>query len=177
VVRSAASCFRPFCHCRSSSTEGRDRISEACHEIGTPRLFSGNKLARSGTLTRSGFLAGGSVWCFAVGCSRLRLFWRPPVGASAGMANSDCRWPGENPRQAASPSHLSADAEFAEELAIRYADTHHGLRTANYVSGKVYDSKRDLCMNALFCQIAVQHGVPVEQVSSALGRNRARILV
>jgi hypothetical protein len=89
--------------------------------------------------------------------------------------NADCRWPGETPRQAASPSHLSADAEFAEDLAIRYADRHHGLRTPNYVSGNVYDSERDRCMNSLFAQIAGQHGIPVEQVSSALGRNRARI--
>ena len=89
--------------------------------------------------------------------------------------NSDCRWPGEIPPQTATASHLSADAEFAEDLAIRYADTQHGLRTPNYVSGEVYDSERDRCMNSLFDQIAVQHRVPVEQVSSALGRNRARI--
>jgi hypothetical protein len=89
--------------------------------------------------------------------------------------NSTCRWPGETSRHPASPSHLSADAEFAEDLAIRYADTHYGLRTPNYVSGEVYGSERDRCMNSLFHQIAVQHGIPVELVSSALGRNRARI--
>ena len=89
--------------------------------------------------------------------------------------NSDCRWPAETPRQAASPSHLSADAEFAEDLAIRYADTHYGRRTPNYVSGHVYDSERDQCMKSLFDQIAAEHGGAVEQVFSALGHNRARI--
>ena len=111
-----------------------------------------------------------------------RVFWIVLLVLATGHGcvrrdgrNSDCRWPGETPRQTATPSHLSADAEFAEDLAIRYADTHHGLRTPNYVSGEVYGSERDRCMNSLFDQIAVQHGVPVEQVSSALGRNRARI--
>ena len=111
-----------------------------------------------------------------------RVFWIVLVVLAAGIGcvrrngrNSDCTWPGEAPRQTATPAHLSADAEFAEDLAIRYADAHHGLRTPNYVSGEVYDSERDRCMNFLFDRIAVQHGVPVERVSEALGRNRARI--
>lgn len=89
--------------------------------------------------------------------------------------NADCHWPGEASPYAATSSHLSADAEFAEDLAIRYADIHHGLRTPYYASGEAYDSERDRCMNSLFGRIAVQHGVPVEQVSSALGRNRTSI--
>jgi len=43
--------------------------------------------------------------------------------------NSDCRWPREPANHPADARHLSADAEFAEDLAIRYADTNHGLRT------------------------------------------------
>src|SRR5215471_11549343 len=38
--------------------------------------------------------------------------------------NSDCRWPGETSNHPDSARHLSADAEFAEDLAIRYADAH-----------------------------------------------------
>lgn len=70
--------------------------------------------------------------------------------------------------------HLSADAEFAEDLAIRYADTHHGLRTPYYVSGEAYAAARDRCMGALFEKIAKKHGVPLE-VSGSLGCNRAHI--
>jgi hypothetical protein len=43
--------------------------------------------------------------------------------------NPDCSWPPENANPTATARHLSEDAEFAEDLAIRYADTHHGLRT------------------------------------------------
>lgn len=89
--------------------------------------------------------------------------------------NSDCKWPKEIARLAADGRHLSADAEFAEDLAIRYADTHHGLRTSNYVSGDAYAVARGRCMGSLFEQIAKEHSVPVTQVSAALGRNRTRI--
>lgn len=46
--------------------------------------------------------------------------------------NSDCRRPGESRANALRAGesgyaeHLGADAEFAEELAIRYMDVHHG---------------------------------------------------
>jgi hypothetical protein len=89
--------------------------------------------------------------------------------------NSDCKWPGESPRQHTTPSHLSADAEFAEDLAIRYADVHHGLRTQYYVSGEEYDAAREKCMASLFEQIAKEHGVPAGQVAAALGHNRGPI--
>ncbi len=89
--------------------------------------------------------------------------------------NSDCRWPRETVPHIASPRHLSADAEFAEDLAIRYADIHHGLRTPNYVSGEAYAAARAQCMQALFEQVASEHAVPVEQVAGLLGRNRGYI--
>jgi len=89
--------------------------------------------------------------------------------------NSDCRWPREPANDPADARHLSADAEFAEDLAIRYADTNHGLRTRYYVSGKVYEAARDRCMGVLFEQIAREHGVPAKRVSESLGRNRAHI--
>jgi hypothetical protein len=36
--------------------------------------------------------------------------------------NSDCRWPGKTSNYPVSARDLSADAEFAEDLAIRYAE-------------------------------------------------------
>lgn len=89
--------------------------------------------------------------------------------------NSDCQWPPEAAVHSPSPRHLSADAEFAEDLAIRYADVHHGLRTPYFVSGEEYVAARDRCMQTLFEQIASNHQVPVAMVSDALGRNRAHI--
>src|SRR5438309_10878216 len=59
--------------------------------------------------------------------------------------NSDCKWPTEIVRHAPDARHLSVDAEFAEELAIRYADTHHGLHTPYYVSGEAYAGARERC--------------------------------
>ncbi len=89
--------------------------------------------------------------------------------------NAECRWPSETLPHAATPRHLSADAEFAEDLAIRYADAHYSLRTPNYVPGERYGAARDQCMQALFGQAAKQHGVPVALVASSLGRNRGYI--
>jgi len=87
--------------------------------------------------------------------------------------NSDCRWPGETSHHPVSARHLSEDAEFAEDLAIRYADVHFGRRTPN--AGPNYGPERDRCMERLFEEIGKEHGVPVEQVSGSLGRNRAYI--
>jgi hypothetical protein len=89
--------------------------------------------------------------------------------------NSDCQWPGESATHRASAWHLSEDAEFAEDLAIRYADVHHGLRTPYFVSGGAYTAARDSCMATLFAQIAREHGIPVQDVYSSLGRNRVSI--
>ncbi len=87
--------------------------------------------------------------------------------------NSDCRWPGESSTHRASARHLSADGEFAEDLAIRYADAHFGPRSPN--PSENYPTERDACRERLFEEIAKEHGVPVGQVSNALGRNRAYI--
>jgi len=87
--------------------------------------------------------------------------------------NSDCRWPGETFNHPVSARHLSADAEFAEDLAIRYADTHCGLHSPN--PSEKYEAERDACMERLFEEIGKEHGVPVGQVSYSLGRNRAYI--
>jgi hypothetical protein len=89
--------------------------------------------------------------------------------------NSDCKWPPETVAVPLTARHLSEDAEFAEDLAIRYADVHHGLRTPYYVSGEDYVSNRDRCKAMLFGEIASEHSVPIERVYDALGQNRAYI--
>lgn len=75
--------------------------------------------------------------------------------------------------ESATARHLSADAEFAEDLAIRYADAHYGIHSPT--PSEEYGFKRDQCMAALFADVAKEHGVGAEQVSSALGKNRTYI--
>ena len=87
--------------------------------------------------------------------------------------NSDCQWPGERAVELDTARHLSADAEFAEDLAIRYADAHYGIHSPT--PSDQYGLKRDECMAALFADIAKEHGVRTEQVSRSLGENRAHI--
>jgi hypothetical protein len=87
--------------------------------------------------------------------------------------NSDCSWPGETSNHSVSARHLSADAEFAEDLAIRYADTHFGRHSPT--PSENYEAERDACMERLFEDVGKEHGVPVGQVSDSLGRNRAYI--
>lgn len=89
--------------------------------------------------------------------------------------NSDCKWPPETVPSPLTARHLSEDAEFAEDLSIRYADVHHGLRTPYYVSGEDYVSNRDRCKAMLFGEIANQHNVPIERVYDSFGHNRAYI--
>jgi hypothetical protein len=95
--------------------------------------------------------------------------------------NSDCNWPGEpeaktlDLTQLWNQLHLSQDAEFAEELAIRYADTHHGLRSKYFNSRETYREARDQCLEAMCKEIGQAHGVTSATVFESLGRNRAGI--
>lgn len=91
--------------------------------------------------------------------------------------NSDCRWPGEtgNNKNDRGPAawHLSEDAQFAEDLAIRFADTHYGLRSGHSESNDVFTNAIKHCGQTLFEEIGKAHGVPVSRVSQALGHNRS----
>ena len=46
--------------------------------------------------------------------------------------------------------HLSDDALRAEDLAIRYADSHKGPRSGQFEGFASYRQARDTCMTALF---------------------------
>ena len=97
--------------------------------------------------------------------------------AGGDRRNTNCEWPPEtaisldlrNPRH---QQHLSDDALLAEDLAIRYADVHRGLRTGHYAGTVVYEQMRDGCMAALFSTIAKNHAVTLEQVRECLLRRR-----
>jgi hypothetical protein len=92
------------------------------------------------------------------------------------LPKSNCEWPQEaspdalNLSQPSQQRHLSADAEFAEDIAIRYADARSGPHSGHFQGMPEYGRTRDECMATLFTVIASSHGVTEEQVRSSLGR-------
>ena len=88
--------------------------------------------------------------------------------------NSDCAWPEEASRgsQAATVWHLSADAEFAGELADRFTGAHHGPQSGQFISlAAAFGAKGD-CLAKLLDQISQTHGVTRQQLAVALDQNR-----
>jgi hypothetical protein len=94
-----------------------------------------------------------------------------------GLVNSNCEWPHENanPLDLSRPTqqrHLSDDAQFAEDLAIRYADVHKGLHSGRFEGADEYAQAREQCMVTLFDVIGNTHGVSQEQVRTYLAHRR-----
>jgi hypothetical protein len=88
--------------------------------------------------------------------------------------NSDCTWPGEALRHLGQPAtvwHLSADAEFAEDLADRYMISHDGPQSGHFVSFVVASEAEDRCLTKLFNEVGRIHGVTGRQVAGLLGHN------
>src|SRR5215470_15891148 len=88
--------------------------------------------------------------------------------------NADCVWPGEaaahplNPQQMGYGAHLSDDAEFAEELADRYA-----LKMAGRGHIDTFTVARHECLDAMFTAVANTHTITRTEVSRYLATNRA----
>jgi hypothetical protein len=95
--------------------------------------------------------------------------------------NSTCEWTGDTkfPLDSQTPSHqqhLIKDAQLAEDLAVRYADTEHKRLTSYMGHGGLIDNGRVVkeCMARLFTTIENDHFVTSVQVQVARGqRNRA----
>ncbi|HYK22513.1 MAG TPA: hypothetical protein VEV42_17355 [Pyrinomonadaceae bacterium] len=76
--------------------------------------------------------------------------------------SENCLWTEQDARpfdlnNASDRRHLRDDAVTAEDMAIRWADRHWGLRPE-------YEPERNKCMNSLFSGVATQHGVDVAVV-------------
>ncbi len=88
--------------------------------------------------------------------------------------NSNCQWPNEahgkalNLKENSDRQHLSDDAEFAEDLAIRYADSCCKNLDGTFAGADA----RDTCMVHLFRVIASTHKVSPDEVRRSLGRRR-----
>lgn len=89
--------------------------------------------------------------------------------------NKTCAWTGDSSfrvdsRDSAHQWHLVADAQLAEELAIRYADAEFGRLHGYEAHGGLEGSVRQTCMAQLVATIERSHGVSADQIEAARGR-------
>jgi hypothetical protein len=94
-----------------------------------------------------------------------------------GRVNKTCEWIGDStfplvPANEAHQTHLIADAQLAEELAVRYADSAFNRLYGYEAHGGLIDGGRvrNECMVRLVHTIEKNHAVTAEQVQSARGR-------
>jgi len=59
--------------------------------------------------------------------------------------NVDCNWT-HDPSASSDESHLVRDVAVAEELAIRYADTHYGYASGHHAGARAYEAASDQCL-------------------------------
>lgn len=91
--------------------------------------------------------------------------------------NSTCAWSGDTSvpvrwQNAAGREHLVRDAQLAEDLAIRYADTEHKRRFGYQGHGGLINHGQlvNECMASLAAAIERNHGVTAEEVQRARGQ-------
>jgi hypothetical protein len=91
--------------------------------------------------------------------------------------NVSCEWMGDSafpidPQKAAHQTHLVADAQLAEELAVRHADAEHERLFGSYGHGGLIDHGRvrNACMSRLLATIENTHAVTLEQIAVARGQ-------
>jgi hypothetical protein len=94
-----------------------------------------------------------------------------------GRVNSTCEWIGDttfvlDAQNRGHQHHLIADAQLAEELAIRYADAEHERLFGTYGHGGLIDHGRvrNECMARLVARIESGHAVTSDQIGVARGR-------
>ncbi len=115
-------------------------------------------------------MAGG-VWATYVTC---------PGCIDRTRVNKTCEWNGDtsfplDPGNEAHRQHLVADAQLAEELAIRYADAEFGRRAGVEHHGGLLDNGefRRECLSRMLNAVERNHDVTAAQVRVARGqRNR-----
>jgi hypothetical protein len=88
--------------------------------------------------------------------------------ARRAQPNSNCDWPPE----IAGAGNVHEDAEFAEDLAIRYADACRGPHSGHFDGTAEYGRTRHQCMVKLFQIVGSDHDVTEEQVRRSLAHRR-----
>src|SRR4051794_9254856 len=94
--------------------------------------------------------------------------------------NGNCVWPHEpavrlDLRTSSDQRHLNADARFAEELAIHYADLTRGKKSGHFIGFDDYYRARERCLIALTAEVATGHGLSPTDVAAAVGRRDGRL--
>ncbi len=95
--------------------------------------------------------------------------------------NSECKWPEEPSAKALNPNlrddarHLREDVEFAQDLAIRYMDAHHGPRSGQFNSQAGASKAMNACLGTLLQQIGTSHNVPPKEVAKFFGQRSLAI--
>src|SRR5436190_2244498 len=113
----------------------------------------------------------GGITAIYIGC---------PGCIDRNRVNKTCEWTGDSafridPQNAAHQKHLVADAQLAEELAVRYADAEFNRLYGYEAHGGLIEHGRvrNECMARLVATIENSHGITTQQVAIARGqRNR-----
>jgi hypothetical protein len=121
-----------------------------------------------------------AVWLFLFAITAggaVVTYTRCPGCIDRNRVNRTCEWTGDtafpiDTRDAAHQKHLVADAQLAEELAIRHADAEFGRRFGVEHHGGLLDSGRfrNECLSRMFSAIENNHAVTSEQIRGARGQ-------
>ena len=86
--------------------------------------------------------------------------------------NSDCQWPRtpEPKAPGVNQGDLRADLEFAEELAIRYMDTHYGPSNPEAAA-----QAKNRCLGVLLGEIGKKHGITAQEAFRSFGQRSAAV--
>src|SRR5438552_4163947 len=79
------------------------------------------------------------------------------------------------PAKHLSARQLTHEAEFAEDLAIRYADACCGPRSGHFESMQEYGRRRDECMAQFFQVVALTYGTTDHEIRASLTRRRPEL--
>ena len=70
---------------------------------------------------------------------------------------------------------LAHEAEFTEDLAIRYADACCGPHSGHFENMDEYDRRRDECLNQFFHVVALTYGTADAEIRASLDRRRPEL--
>ncbi len=119
-----------------------------------------------------------SLLAIAAAAGGVAFAERCPGCIERSRINKSCEWTGDSafPIDLNNPAdrrHLVADAQLAEDLAIRHADSEFGRLSGYEAHGGLIDGGRVVrdCMAALVAAIEINHAVTPQQIAVARGEH------
>src|SRR5207248_10377829 len=79
------------------------------------------------------------------------------------------------PAKHLTPRQLTHEAEFADDLAIRYADACCGPHSGHFENMEDYGRRRDECMAQFFQVVALTYGTTDNEIRASLTRRRTEL--